>query len=119
MDGNCDHNARGMAYDKIAIEKGPVTLDIRFTWDGVSTHPDCDGPILTVRVTNSSTTATWYVTLPRKRRKDKFVAIPPGTDVTLNGAALSGAGFDSALDVAGVGLHRTSTPPGGRLRDSG
>jgi hypothetical protein len=46
----CDQAARGLPYNTMGLYEdlgGGVTLQItvRWTWDGVSVWPDCDGPL--------------------------------------------------------------------------
>lgn len=109
--GTCDPASRGDAFNIVEIVEGQVSILCRYGWDGVSVMPTCDGPVEDIRVRNTGT-VTMYATLPNKRRGGKFIEIPPGTDSTLSGAQLTSLGLTSYSDVAGVGLHYTSTAPG-------
>jgi hypothetical protein len=50
---------------------------VRWTWDGVSVYPECDGPVVQVHYINTGS-ETWYAHLPLKTRGVTDVAITPG-----------------------------------------
>lgn len=105
-EGTCDPASRGDTWNvtETAVDNGAVLITIRWGWDGVSVRPDCDGPIQDIRVVNTSTT-TYYANLPAKRRGDRNIAIPPGTDQTIsNKGTLRSLGLENHSDVVGVQL---------------
>lgn len=86
---------------------GYVRTDIRFTHDGVSVRPDCDGPITRLRVANTGTSSAWAL-LPHKRKAPLWIQIDPGTDVvTTSPGALANIGVETFSDAAGVAFTYT------------
>lgn len=83
-------------------KSGYVLLDIRYTHDGVSVRPNCDGPITRLRTRNTSQQTAWAV-LPNKRKSPQWVQIDPGTDVSItNQGTLNQIGVETFSDAAGV-----------------
>lgn len=105
-EGTCDPTTRGEQWNTIqyAVDNGNVEVTIRWNWDGVSVRPDCDGPVIDIRVVNTSQIA-YYANLPAKKKALRNVAIPPGTDVTLSGQQLKLAGLELYSDTIGVQPH--------------
>lgn len=81
-----------------------VGIYATYTWDGVSQYPACDGPVSSVRVVNTSATASGYVKVPNRRRGNKWIDIPPGTDQTISGGQLNSYGIETAADLEGIGF---------------
>lgn len=107
--GTCDPATRGETYNSVTIESGPVLVDCKYGWDGVSTRETgCDGPVQSIRV-RSTGTVSWYARLPNKKKGNKWIEIPPGTDVTYSGGQLNSLGLQNYSDVAGVSLAPTPT----------
>lgn len=111
MEPTCNPADWGGDHLEYAVTKGLVSILVSFQWDGTSTAPDCDGPINFVQVANTGS-ESWWVTLPRKRRGNRWIEIPPGTDATINGAALGSVGLDSAFDILGLNLYDAPEHPG-------
>lgn len=106
--GTCDPASRGGTLNttETAEGGGAILITIRWGWDAVSTRDTaggCNGPIEDIRVRNISQT-TYYAQLPMKRRGNKWLEIPPGTDQTYSGGQLRSAGLDNYADVNGVRL---------------
>jgi hypothetical protein len=108
--GSCDHTLEPLGYNVITLTKGngTVTVDVRWTWDGVSVWPECDGPVVQVHYTNTGT-ETWYAHLPRKTRGVTDVAITPGEDQVVSGNALRQAGLDTLGTILGLTLNQSPT----------
>lgn len=87
------------------IDNGNVRVEIRWDWDGVSSMPDCDGPLVSVRLTNDSD-ETYYCNLPAKKKGLRNFEIPPHTDMIYNANQLKQAGLDNYSDTIGVTPHR-------------
>lgn len=111
--GSCDHNARGAAYNEFSIQQrladdsGSVLIDCRYTWDGVSVWPYCDGPVVYLQTRNTGTSPAWAL-LPDKKRGNPWVQIDPGTDVVITAkGTLGNLGLSNAQDVQTVTLSST------------
>lgn len=96
--GSCDPGVGNFNVTQLAKDNGRVTITVYSTWDGVSTWPDCDGPISSVVLRNVSPHA-WTVTFPRGRTT-KTRMIASSTNRTFTGAQLAGTiGLTTASDV--------------------
>lgn len=91
---------------------GHILIEVRYTHDGVSVRPNCDGPITRLRTRNTSGQTAWAL-LPNKRKAPKWVQIDPGTDVTIaNQGALNQIGIETFSDAANVQfVYIDPTPP--------
>jgi hypothetical protein len=112
--GSCDHNARGEAFNEIALQinlpdgSGSVLVDCRYTWDGTSVWPACDGPVIYLQTRNTGTSPAWAM-LPDKKRSPLWVQLDPGTDVTVTQkGTLSNLGLSAATDVRSVAFSFTN-----------
>lgn len=101
--GTCDPASRGDALNvtEYAVDNGNVDVMIRWGWDGVSVMPNCNGPLVDVRLRNSSE-VTYYVNLPAKKKGLRNIEIPPGSDTTYTAQQLKQVGLDTYADTAGV-----------------
>jgi hypothetical protein len=95
-------------YEKPAPGGGSVLVDYHFHHDGVSVRPNCDGPVIYLRVRNNSTVLARAL-LPNKKQGNKWLDGGPGTDMVLDVVARAGdqttlnnLGLTKASDVAGV-----------------
>jgi len=111
---SCDHNARGEAFNEFAIEvrspggSGSVLVDVRYTWDGTSAWPNCNGPITFIRTRNTSQENAWAL-LPDKRKGSPWVLIAPGTDSTITAkGTLSNLGLTEAVDAQRASITFTA-----------
>ena len=86
------------------VDNARVRVTIRWQWDGTSTFPDCDGPVIDIRVVNTSD-VTYYANLPAKKKGLRNFEIPPGTDATYSGNQLKQAGLENYADTLGVTPH--------------
>jgi hypothetical protein len=104
--GSCDPSPE--LFNEVTLTKGngTVTVDVRWTWDGVSIYPNCAGPVIQVHYTNTGQ-QTWYAHLPRKTRGVTTVEILPGADQVVSGAALATAGLDTLASIQGLTLSLT------------
>lgn len=105
--GTCDPASRGDEWNTVeyAVDDGNVVVTIRWDWDRVSVRPDCDGPVIDIRVRNSSQ-LMYYANLPAKKRGARNVEIPPGTDVTISSKGqLRNLGLENYADTIGVQPH--------------
>lgn len=110
--GTCDPATRGMAYNEVQQDQGPVVIYARFTWDGVSVMPDCDGPIILLRGTNMSATETWYVHFQGRKGTWRTVTLTPGISLQVTSSGqLRQLGLPDASDLAGLYITQSSTPP--------
>lgn len=96
--GSCDPSPD--PFNEVTLTKGngTVTIDTRWTWDGVSVYPECDGPIIRIRVTNTGQ-QTWYAHVQRRRGGTRAVAIEPGADRSYTGAQLAQVGIETIQDL--------------------
>lgn len=91
--------------DEVAFpDGGTCGIYTRYTWDGVSQYPTCNGPIDQVRVVNTSATYSGKITLPARRRGTTTIIVDPGTDQTVRGGQLNSFGIETASDMDRVGL---------------
>lgn len=60
---------------------GYVGIKWRFTWDGVSAWPDCDGQVTMLEYQNSSAMPAW-AELPAKKQGVKWIVLDPHTPAT-------------------------------------
>ncbi len=102
--GTQDGPYRVVRLERTFPDGGLVGITARYTWDGVSSYPACDGDVHDVHVYNTSTTKDGYVKLPNRRRGNKWIDIPPGTDVTISGGQLNSYGVETAADLNNIGL---------------
>lgn len=108
--GNCDPASRGATFNEFELQiplpngSGFVNADVRYTWDGVSVWPACDGPVTFLRTRNTGTQTAWAL-LPDKKHAPLWVQIDPGTDVTVTShGQLNTLGLANATDVESVRL---------------
>lgn len=80
------------------------SIRVRYTWDGTSTWPTCDGPVQDVRVLNTSATYSGLIRLPNRRRGTTSIVVSPGTDQLVSGGQLNSFGIELASDTEGIGL---------------
>jgi hypothetical protein len=117
--GTCaDIAAANGGFLNVTAEKalpggGYFGFDCRFTPDGVSTPPNCNGPIDAIHVYNTGS-VPGYARLPNKRRGNKWIEVPPGVDSTITqqttgSNSLNSLGLETYADAAGVGLSTTPT----------
>lgn len=104
--GSCDPAPD--PYNVITMTKGngTVTIDVRWTWDGVSVFPNCAGPILRIRVTNTGD-QTWYAHVERRRGGTRTIAIEPGAAQNYTGTQLANAGIETLADLDELTLTLT------------
>ena len=96
--GVCDPAPAAYNETGMWLNNGTVGVTIRWTWDGVSVFPECDGPVVSVRAVNTSD-AAWSVRLPRARRTvGRRVTLQPGDDVTVSGSTLANRGYETYSD---------------------
>ena len=86
-------------------QSGYVLVDVHFTHDGTSVRATgCDGPIIWLRVRNTSTQTAWAL-LPQKKKGNKWVQMDPGTDQvidTQNGTPAQKNAAQKFLDDSGI-----------------
>lgn len=107
MAKNADCSSTPDPFHAVMLEKAGVLVDIRWQWDGVSVRPNCDGPVLQMRVRNNTGGDRW-AQLPRARGGTRAVLIQPGTDRTLTQAQCVAVGLETYVDIQGVAV--TTTP---------
>jgi hypothetical protein len=98
--GSCDPGPGNYNVTQLSKDNGRATITIRSTWDGVSTWPDCDGPIVDVTLRNTSPTP-WLLSLPVGRAARTRI-IASGANRVFVGAQLTPLGLTSAADVLGL-----------------
>jgi hypothetical protein len=87
---------------------GRATFTCRWGWDGVSTFPDCDGPILDVTLTNSSPHA-WQIQLPVGRAA-KTRTLAAGASRTWTSTQVASIGLVNASDFWGFRMVDLTAP---------
>lgn len=100
--GTCDPATRGETWNAwtYSIDNNACWAHVRWTWDGTSVMPNCNGPVLDIRVVNTSG-LTYYCNLPNKTRGRTNMEIPPGTDETLSGNWLRQNGLETYQETLG------------------
>lgn len=98
---SCDPAAHGRTYNTLFLLIEDVSIEVRWTWDGVSVYPDCDGPLVdggtgadrwAVRVTNTSAGMTHFANTIDKNGTPRTWSIAPGQTATVTApqAAING-----------------------------
>lgn len=100
--GSCDPGPGNVNTLELAKGNGTVSITVHYGWDGTSVVPNCDGPIVDIRLRNLGND-TWIVQLPNGRLA-KNRPILPGTDQTFTGAQAASIGLETAADIAGLTL---------------
>lgn len=110
---SCNPADRGATFNAAAMElpigNGHVLAEYRYTWDGISVWPACDGPLTLLHVRNTSSQVA-YALCPGKKKGDLWVEIPAGTDTNIGAGQRNQLGLENASDIAGVGI--SATPDG-------
>lgn len=75
---------------------GYVLVDVHFTHDGVSIRPNCDGPIIWLRLRNTSSQTVWAL-LPHKKKGSPWFQIDPNTDQVIDTQTGSQAQRNAAI----------------------
>lgn len=111
--GTCDPVTRGQTFNEFDIHRnvegvGVVRARGEYGWNNVSTkETGCDGPLNSLRVSNFGSVSA-YVLLPNKKKGDKWVEIPPGTnDEAISAGQRNQLGVENYSDVVGVTLSAT------------
>lgn len=112
----CDPSTWGDPDIEVTRVEGPVRVSIHYQWDGTSTPPNCDGPLLYVEVVNASLdVSAWAWFFGRNRKSWLSVEIPPLTGVPtplrLVRQQLHPRGFDNRSDTDGIILSDSDQPP--------
>lgn len=109
---NCDPVAIGLTFrteeSKVPAPDGSGHVDINwaYSWDGVSTWPDCDGPVDHLTYSNSSDMPAWAL-IPNKKKGSAWVPIPAGTPST----TISSSGQLNQLGLS----NNSDVKPGNRI----
>jgi hypothetical protein len=98
----CDPSPDAHYVTTLSKGNGTVTVTIRSDWDGVSTPPNCTGPLFDARLQNTGTN-TWILKLPNGRLA-KNRPITPGTDQTFNATQLANIGLVTIEDIENLTL---------------
>lgn len=104
--GSCDPAPDPYNVQTLTKGNGTVTIDIRYGWDGVSVWPECAGPILRIRVTNTGN-QTWYAHLQGRRGQPVTIAIEPGAARNYSGSQLAQVGLVTVADISDLTLTLT------------
>jgi len=94
----CDPGPNAYNVTTLSKDDGRATVTIRSTWDGISTWPNCDGPIVDVALRNTSPHA-WLLSLPFGRAS-KTRAVPSSINRVYTGSQLATIGLVVASDLA-------------------
>lgn len=113
--GTCDPASRGAAYNEMQQVNGPMEVYARYGWDGVSVRDSetgCDGPVLLLRGTNTSTNETWYAHFEGRKHQWVNVSFAPGESrqITSSGQ-LRQLGVPNRSDLDGMYVDNSPTPP--------
>lgn len=104
--GNCDPAPDPYNIQRMTKGNDTVLIEIRYGWDGVSVYPECAGPIIRIRVTNTGD-ETWYAHVEGRKGQPRTIAIEPGAARNYTGAQLASVGIETLDDLAGLSLTRT------------
>lgn len=104
--GQCDPAPDPYNIQSQTKGNGEVAIEIRYGWDGVSVWPECAGPVLRVRVTNTGT-QTWYAHLQGRKARPVTVAIEPGAARNYSGTQLAQVGLVTLDDLSDLTLTLT------------
>lgn len=80
MKGTCDPAPSPTNRLHMDVNDGQVVIEVDWAWDGVSTYPNCDGPVRSIQVRNLGSTP-FTLQLP-SGRKAKTVTLAPGFNQT-------------------------------------
>jgi len=107
--GTCDPATRGKTFNVLATQYagGLVGITVRYGWDGVSTYPNCDGPIIQVQVFNNDSVSWWVHTVGRKGQPIALQMVP-GFSATYTGAQLATLGFNNKTDLDELTLSKSA-----------
>lgn len=92
-------------YNVREMAKGPVFISVGYGWDGVSIWPECAGPLVGARVTNTGTTS-WYARFPKARGGYRSIELPAGETKTYSAAQLASVGLVSLDDIEDLVLRQ-------------
>lgn len=109
--GNCNPAPASFNEQTQVKGNGAILVEARYGWDGVSVFPDCDGPLIRVRVTNTTQNQTWYAVFPRPRRPQAppiVITFAPGFQQIYSPAQLSAVGLDTINDLSDYDLTQTN-----------
>lgn len=106
--GSCDPGPGLLNETVLSKANGRCTITVRWSWDGVSVWPGCDGPIVDVTFRNTSPHA-WLATFPAGRAT-RTRAVPAGMDRVFSGAILTTIGLVNISDASGLGMIDTTVP---------
>ena len=114
--GTCDPASRGDewnegAYSVPLADGGVVSVTYQYGWDGVSVRPNCNGPLNSLSVQNTSTTLSGYAHFKGRRGHPRVIEIPPGFSRTFNQRQLSQRGIEDYSDLDNFYLTDSPDPP--------
>jgi hypothetical protein len=115
---SCDPAAHGRTFNTtgLAIANGAVALEVRWTWDGTSIFPACDGPLVNgsgagnawaIRAINTSN-VPYYAHTIRKNNQPATYTLNPGQTVDITAAQAAANGYTVISDFYDITL--TTTP---------
>lgn len=110
MLGGCDPAERGDAHNVTTLQSGVAFIEVLWDWDGVSTPPLCDGPLVSAHGVNAGAASRW-AHFQGRSGNPKVLELTPGLDVTLTPAQLHPRGFDLHSDMVGVTLTDSAATP--------
>lgn len=98
--GVCDPSPEPYNEMGLSVLNGQVSIVVRWTWDGVSVYPDCDGPITEVVVTNTTAQdVTFNVPFARKANGRTYT-LPASQTVTISSPGqLRQLGYETITDT--------------------
>ena len=106
MLGSCDPASRGDTWNTMEEDIGPVRIVAQYGWDGVSTAPNCDGPLNSVQGVNTSATDTWYAHFLGRANTPHTLTLAPGFNKTYNSSQLGRQGFNSYSDLVDLIINK-------------
>lgn len=77
-----------------------VAVTVLWSWDGVSVYPDCDGPIVSVRVQNLTDAAVSALLPNARKQAGRVYTLQPGADITITSpGTLKNLGYETIRDM--------------------
>lgn len=98
--GVCDPSPAPTNTLNLAVLDGLVSVTVESEWDGISVYPNCDGPVVSVRIRNL-TDGSVSAMLPNARRASgRVYTAQPGLDMTITApGTLKSFGYETIQDM--------------------
>lgn len=98
--GVCDPSPAPAHTLYLGVLNDQVSVEVQWTWDGVSTFPECDGDVQSVRIRNLTDVAVTAMLPNARKAAGRVYTAQPGLDMTISApGTLRSLGFETYLDL--------------------